>query len=177
METQNIWNNFNDALYFFILKRVKNENDTNDIIQNTFIKIHNNLSKLKNEDKVKAWVFQIARNEIINHFNNESHYVEAIGTHKETPEDTNSEVCCFNRFISNLPKIYRDVIELVYIKGFKQKEVASKLNISLENVKARVKRSKVILKENFKSCCKYDLDKHGNLIGEPDCSVCSPCPN
>ena len=175
METQSIWNNFNDALYFFILKRVKNENDTNDIIQNTFIKIHSNLSKLKSEDKVKAWVFQIARNEIINHFNNESHYVEAIESKNETPEDTNNEVCCFNRFITDLPKIYKDVIELVYIKGLKQKEVASTLDISLENVKARIKRSKDILKTNFKACCKYDLDKNGNLIGEPDCTICNPC--
>ena len=175
METQSIWNNFNDALYFFILKRVKNKNDTNDIIQNTFIKIHSNLSKLKSEDKVKAWVFQIARNEIINHFNNESHYVEAIESNNETPEDTNSEVCCFNRFITDLPKIYKDVIELVYIKGLKQKEVASTLDISLENVKARIKRSKDILKTNFKACCKYDLDKNGNLIGEPDCTICNPC--
>lgn len=152
---------------------MKNENDTNDIFQNTFLKVHHNLSKLKDEDKVKAWVFQIARNEIINHFNNESHYVEAIENNKEILPNIDKEVCCFNSFISDLPKIYRDVIELIYIKGFKQKEVAKKLDISLENVKVRIKRSKSILKENFKTCCKYDLDKHGKLVGEANCAACN----
>lgn len=176
METQNIWNTFNDELYFFILKRVKNKNDTNDIFQNTFLKIHKNLDKLKNEEKVKAWIFQIARNEIINHFNKEAIYTEEErNTNKEIPQDINEEICCFDRFITDLPKIYQDVIELVYIKGLKQKDVASTLNISLENVKARIKRSKDILKENFKACCKYDLDKKGNLIGAPDCTACKPC--
>jgi len=175
METQNIWNNFNDELYFFILKKVKNENDTNDIFQNTFLKIHKNRAKLKNESKVKAWVFQIARNEIINHFNKASRYVDPIHTNKEKPQDPYFDVCCFDRFISDLPKIYKDVIELVYIQGLKQKEAAATLKISLENVKARIKRSKDILKTNFKNCCKYDLDNHGNLVGDSDCSTCKPC--
>ncbi|WP_158846435.1 sigma-70 family RNA polymerase sigma factor [Algibacter sp. L1A34] len=173
METKNIWNNFNDELYFFILKKVKNENDTKDIFQNTFLKIHKNLTKLKNNEKVKAWVFQIARNEIINHFNKESVYVKEVNTNKETPQNIYQDVCCFDRFITDLPKINRDVIELVYIKGLKQKEVANTLDISLENVKVRIKRSKEILKNNFKACCKYDLDKNGNLTGEPNCSVCN----
>jgi RNA polymerase sigma-70 factor (ECF subfamily) len=173
METENIWKDYNDELYFFILKRVKNENDTNDIFQNTFLKVHKNLSKLKDNSKVKAWVFQIARNEIINHFNNESPYVEPLKTYKEIVPNNDKDFCCFNTFISDLPIIYRDVIELVYIKGFKQKEAANKLDISLANVKARIKRSKHILKENFTTCCKYDLDKHGKLIGEANCSVCN----
>ena len=175
MDTQNIWNTFNDELYFFILKKVKNENDTNDIFQNTFLKIHKNIEKLKDEAKVKAWVFQIARHEIANHFNKESLYTEPVNTNKEIPQNLYFDVCCFDRFISNLPKIYKEVIELVYIKGLKQKEAALTLDISLENVKARIKRCKEILKKNFKSCCKYNLDKHGHLIGEADCAACKPC--
>ena len=78
METQKIWKQFNDALYFFILKKVKNENAANDIFQNTFLKIHNNLHQLKEEEKAKAWVFQIARNEIANHFKEESKYIAPV---------------------------------------------------------------------------------------------------
>ena len=65
MNTQDIWDNFNEELYFFILKKVNSKHVANDIFQNSFLKIHQNLSKLKSEEKVKAWIFQIARNEII----------------------------------------------------------------------------------------------------------------
>lgn len=172
METQKIWNNFNEELYFFILKKVKDKNIANDIFQNTFLKIHKNLSKLKKEENVKAWVFQIARNETINYLKKESIYIEKLTVNKEIPFENYQHICCFDKFITNLPKIYRQVIELIYIKGLKQKDVAKKLEISLENVKVRIKRGKDILKQNFNECCKYEIDKNGKLIGESNCSIC-----
>ncbi|MBD0780087.1 sigma-70 family RNA polymerase sigma factor [Maribacter sp. ANRC-HE7] len=172
METQEIWDTFNDGLYFFILKKVKDQNAANDIFQNTFLKIHKNRSQLKNPEKAKAWVFQIARNEINNHFTKESQYVEEFDIPKDKPLQSYQNICCFDKFINDLPTIYREVIELVYIEGKKQKEAAQTLNISLENVKARIRRAKEILKKNLNACCKYEFDEKGNLKGEPDCAVC-----
>ncbi|HTO15457.1 MAG TPA: sigma-70 family RNA polymerase sigma factor [Edaphocola sp.] len=173
METQKIWSDFRDELYFFILKKVKNKDVTNDIFQNTFLKIHQNLSKLKKEEKVKAWIFQIARNEIVNHFNKEYIYVEELNIDKEIPLQQYQNICCFDKFINDLPEIYRQVIEMIYIKGQKQKDVANELEISLENVKAGVKRAKDILKKKLNECCKYEIDKNGKLIGESNCSICN----
>ncbi|QOW09590.1 sigma-70 family RNA polymerase sigma factor [Kaistella flava (ex Peng et al. 2021)] len=174
METQKIWNNFNNELYFFILKKVKNKEVSNDIFQNTFLKIHENLSQLKNDEKARAWVFQIARNEIANYFNKESVYVENLEDNKENEVEEYQNICCFDKFINDLPEIYKQVIELVYIQGKKQNDIATELDISLENVKARIKRAKDILKKNFNECCKYEFDKNGKLIGESNCSNCKP---
>ncbi|SRX55460.1 sigma-70 family RNA polymerase sigma factor [Aequorivita sp. CIP111184] len=173
METQKIWSQFNNELYFFILKKVKNEHATNDIFQNTFLKIHKNLCQVKEEEKIKAWVFQIGRNEITNYFKQESLYVGALNEDKETFSDKYQNVCCFDRFINDLPLIYRKPIELVYIKGKKQQEAAEILAISLANLKARIRRAKDILKKNFNECCKYEFDKNGSLIGESNCSKCN----
>lgn len=172
METQKIWRTFNDELYFFILKKVKNKDTANDIFQNTFLKIHNNLSKLKNNEKVKAWIFQIARNEIANHFNKESLYVESISENEEVSTQAYQHICCFDNFMNELPEPYNQVIELIYVKGKKQKEVAQELNISLENVKIRIKRAKDLLKKKFHECCKFKFDKRNKLIGETNCSIC-----
>ncbi len=172
MDTQKIVSNFGTELYFFILKRVKDKDISNDIFQNTFLKIHKNVSKLEKEEKVKAWIFQIARNEISNYFNKESIYVDKIDTSIEIPLHKYQHICCFDKFINDLPKIYRKVIELIYIEGLKQKEVSEKLEISLENVKIRIKRGKEILKKKLNECCKYEFDKNGKLIGESNCSIC-----
>ncbi|MEN0002854.1 MAG: sigma-70 family RNA polymerase sigma factor [Bacteroidota bacterium] len=173
METLGIWNTFSDELYFFILKRVNNKDIANDILQNTFLKIHKSISSLKQVEKAKAWVFQIARNEIANHFNAASTYTEKVNTSKELPlEEEMQLVCCFDKLINDLPEIYREAIEMVYIEGHKQKDVAEKLGISLENTKARIRRGKDILKEKFQACCKYEVNKKGKLVGEPNCSAC-----
>ncbi|WP_111881744.1 sigma-70 family RNA polymerase sigma factor [Aequorivita sp. CIP111184] len=173
METQKIWKQFNEELYFFILKKVKNEAATNDIFQNTFLKIHKNLHQLKEEEKIKAWVFQIARNEIANFFKQESVYVATTKEANEINTESYQNICCFDTFINQLPLIYKEPIELVYLKGKKQNEVSEILDISLANVKARIRRAKDILKKNFNECCKYELDKNGSLIGEPNCSKCN----
>ena len=39
MDTQTVWNNLNSEVYFFILKKVKDRNAANDILQNSFLKI------------------------------------------------------------------------------------------------------------------------------------------
>ena len=172
METQQIWSDYSDGLYFFILKKVKDTNAANDIFQNTFLKIHKNLHQLKEEEKAKAWVFQIARNEINNFFKKETYFVPVFDEPDFPFSAENEGICCFDRFIKELPDIYRKPIELVYLKGKKQQETAEILAISLANVKARIRRAKSILKKNFNECCKYEFDKYGNLVGEPDCSSC-----
>lgn len=172
MNTKKIWTDYNDELYFFILKKVKNKSAAHDIVQNTFLKIHKNLHSVRDEKKIKSWVFQIARNEIANYFNEESVYVEKFDTDLNTSLQKYQEVCCFDRFINDLPEIYREVIELVYITGLKQKNAAELMGISLENLKARLRRAKGILKKNFNTCCKYEFNEEGDLVGESNCTVC-----
>jgi len=172
MKTQEIWNEFNSQVYFYILKRVKDKNIANDVFQNSFLKIHSNLHQLNDPQKLKAWVFRIVNNEIANHFNQEPQYSSELPA-DQADDDTSQDVCCFDKFIDELPDIYREAIDSVYLQGRKQKEVATQLNISLANVKARLRRGKVILTTQFRECCQYELNKKGKLVGEPECADCS----
>lgn len=171
-QTQEIWDNYKDELYFFILKRVRDTGAAGDIFQNTFLKIHKNLDRLKEPSRTRAWTYSIARNEIANFFTDESVYVEKKGISDDTQIDTYEGVCCFDRFINELPHIYREAVELVYIHGKRQQEAADILEISLANLKARVRRAKELLKLKFSECCKYELDKNGDLVGESNCAKC-----
>lgn len=174
METQKIWNNFSDEIYFFILKKVRNKQAANDVFQNSFFKIHKNLEQVKTPESIKAWVFQIVRNEITNYFSQESKYVEQRHNRNPGIPENYEYICCFDRFIDDLPEHYKEVIKLVYIRGIKQTDTAKQLDLSLANVKARIRRAKTILKRNFKECCHYEWDEDGKLIGEPNCSKCEP---
>lgn len=170
IETITIWNQLNTQLYFFILKKVKNKDAANEILQNSFLKIHQNINSLKDASKAKAWTYQIVRNEITNFFTTESKTITKPSIDFLKNSDTYEELCCFDRFVSNLPKEYNEVIELVYFEGKKQAEAAKIIGISLANVKARIRRAKVILTKNFNECCKFEINKEGKLTGENNCS-------
>lgn len=173
MNTQELFYSYSDQIYFFILKRVKEKDSTNEIFQNSFLKIHSSVHQLKDEHKAKAWMYQIVRNEIINFYNQKATQAKVISAASEIVQDTVISFCCFDRFLTNLPILYKSAIELVYVDGLKQQQAAEILGISLANLKARIRRGKSILKDNFSNCCKFEIDQKGMLVGESNCSFCN----
>ncbi|WP_233421382.1 sigma-70 family RNA polymerase sigma factor [Zunongwangia profunda] len=173
MDTKEIWNKYQEEFYFFILKRTRNGDCANDILQSSFLKIHKNLDKLKDPGKLKSWAFQIIRNEI-NDYLNRSIFDITDAKLQCLDEDLNpfTEVCCFDKFLSDLPKEYCDVMKLVYIDGKPQKEAAACMGISLANTKARIRRSKIMMIDRFKECCKYETNIDGKLVGQAKCTNC-----
>lgn len=160
MDSEEIYQKYYSGLFFFILKRVKDEPATKDILQTSFLKIHEKKHQLKDRTKLKAWVFQIVRNEINNH-------LKTIQTQpfKEQPFETFAEnACCLDRFIAELPDLYQIPVKLVYLEGKSQQEAADLLNISLSALKGRIRRAKEILKGQFQECCNYQINKKNQLV-------------
>ncbi|MDR2231135.1 MAG: sigma-70 family RNA polymerase sigma factor [Flavobacteriaceae bacterium] len=171
MEINTILRKYGDEMYFFTLKKVRNEDYAQDILQNVYVKIYQHLYQLENESKIRAWIFQILRNEIVDFLKKEFLYTEQQ-ENININNDSFVDICCFNKFIDELPLTYRKAVQLVYLEGKKQAEAADILNITLPNIKIRIKRAKEILKEKLINCCKYQVDKKGNLVGDSDCSIC-----
>ncbi|MBO6547255.1 MAG: sigma-70 family RNA polymerase sigma factor [Balneolaceae bacterium] len=171
--TQQIWDSLKESLFYFIVKRVKDEELTRDILQEVFIKIHVKLDQLKDPEKVKAWAYQITRNQIAEHFRKTENTV-ALSEFREEQlsegfESDDIDFCCFENFVEELPPKYGKVISLINVEGKKQYEAAEELNLSLPNVKSRVYRAKEMLKQKFVDCCRFSLNEHGLLVGEQDC--------
>lgn len=168
MKTEEIWAKFNTVLYFFILKRVKDEETTRDILQSSFVKIHEKKHQLKDPRKLKAWVFQLVRNEVMDHFKRQKNFLPEA----EETELRAIDFCCFDRFIEELPPLYRAPMELVYLEGKGQQDAADILTIGLAAIKGRIRKAKDMLKEKFVSCCKFTLNEKNQLVGQPDCANC-----
>lgn len=60
---------YKERLYWHIRKMVLNHDDTDDILQNTFIKIFRNIDKFKGDSKLYTWMYRIATNESITFLN------------------------------------------------------------------------------------------------------------
>jgi RNA polymerase sigma-70 factor (ECF subfamily) len=60
---------YKEPLYWLIRKIVLNHDDTDDVLQNTFIKVFKNINSFKSESKLYTWLYRIATNEAITFLN------------------------------------------------------------------------------------------------------------
>jgi len=178
--TVHTWDLFSEYVFNFIKTKVKTEEDAKDILQEVFLKIHLNIEKLKETEKIQSWIFNITRNTINDHWKKQ----KPISSEKEIPELDSLEnedytsyfEVCLKSMISNLPDKYREAIQLSEIDNKKQKEIAETLNISYSGLKSRVQRGRVLLKNHFKECCNIQINKVGQIVsGDVEMEHCTMC--
>jgi len=178
MTTQEVWNQYSNEIKYFILSKVKDEAIADDIVQDTFLKVHTKLHTLRDLNKLKSWIFAIARNSIVDHYKTTNQTFEIANFEPEThlEEETHTEKDCLRGILSGLPKKYRDPIFLSDIKGMKQSEVAKQLNIPLPTAKSQIQRARKLIAEGFMNCCGLTQNEKGHLVGEiqdkKDCKIC-----
>src|SRR5215212_9065357 len=65
--TEAIWAHLSSDLRRFIRRRVPDDHVVDDLLQETFVRVHRHLPALEDADRVAAWVYRIARNVIGDH--------------------------------------------------------------------------------------------------------------
>jgi RNA polymerase sigma-70 factor (ECF subfamily) len=60
---------FQEPIYWNIRRQIKNHDDTNDIMQNVFVKVLLNIPNFRNDSNLYTWIFRISRNETLNFLN------------------------------------------------------------------------------------------------------------
>ena len=63
-----MWEHLHEGLRAFIAKRVGNEAEIEDLLQEVFLRVHQNAQSLQEPERMVSWVFQITRNAIVDHY-------------------------------------------------------------------------------------------------------------
>ena len=168
-----IWLKFSHPVKDFIRNQTHNSDVTDDILQEVFIKIHQNLHLLRDEERVAGWVFQIARNTVLNYFRSQKRQLENQESHQQSAEEEsyfkennlNEMVGIWlEEFKKDLDPKYQEALQLVDIEGLTQVELANRLGISVSGAKSRVQRGREQLKQKLVDCCPVKTDQYGNII-------------
>ena len=177
--TKTVWDSYSKDIKRFIFSKVKDETISDDILQDTFIKVHTKLHTLKDDTKLKSWIFSVARYTILDHFKTSKKMIELNDFQDEVDSELSdhTEKDCLRGILVNLPKKYRDPIFLADIMGLKQKDIAERLNLPLSTVKSQIQRGRKQIAQGFIDCCGFEMNAQGHLVGEiqdkADCKVCS----
>ena len=178
MTTLHIWERYHQEVKQFILSKIKDKYIANDLLQETFIKIHTKKESLQNIGKLKSWIFTIARNTVLDYLKQSTKTREFFDTDSivEERKIEHNASDCLHGIIKHLPEKYRDPLFLSDIRGIKQADIAQQLKLQLSTTKSRIQRARKQIAQGFIECCGYKLNQKGYLVGEikdnEDCKLC-----
>ncbi len=175
--SEKIWQAYQSGLRRFVKSRIPDDSAVDDILQDVFLKMHTGLDSLRDESKLQSWIYQIARNAVIDHYRS-LRPAEEVPEWLPQPEPDQGEQAlqelshCLQPMVQMLPESYREAVILSELKGLTQKEVAQAQGISLSGAKSRVQRGRVMLRNMLTAYCRPEFDGGGRISGfdpHPDC--------
>ena len=147
---------------------MSNATDVEDLLQEILIKTHAHLQDLREEDKLKAWLFRVANNAVIDHYrkNGRTPDWSLDEADQRDSADTSPHLFldCLNPFIDALPADEAALLRKIDIEGLSQKDTAIELGISYSTLKSRVQKARLNLKRLFSECCQITVDRYGNVV-------------
>jgi RNA polymerase sigma factor (sigma-70 family) len=137
---------YQKPLYNHIRNIVLNHDDTDDVLQNTFIKVFQHLKKFKRESKLFSWIYRIATNEALSFLSqkakkhgisSESLQNKTIDNLKSDPYFDGDEVQIkLQKAIATLPKKQQLVFKMKYFEELKYEQISEILGTSVGALKA-----------------------------------------
>ena len=137
---------FQKPLYYHIRNIVLNHDDADDVLQNTFIKVFQNLDKFKGESKLFSWIYRIATNESISFLNNKSKRNNTTSQELQSKIIDNLEADVYfegneiqiklQKAIATLPDKQQLVFKMKYFEELKYEQISDVLGTSVGALKA-----------------------------------------
>jgi RNA polymerase sigma-70 factor (ECF subfamily) len=168
LSVEQLWTEFGHDLRGFIRTRVRDHAAAEDILQDVFVKIHERLPSLRDGERVEAWMYQVARNAVADHFRRGRPTEElssdlgdsATPMFTELPDLTSA----VRRFVEQLPADFREALLATEWEGLTQADYAHRTGLSISGAKSRVQRARAELKRLLDDCCRFELDRRGNVM-------------
>jgi len=178
MEFWEIYDQYYAKVRRFILTLVRDDWVADDLIQETFLRIQQNIESLRDPSKLSSWIFRIAHNLCQDHFRQRKISRIKEETAGEEMEDLKEALIqkeleqrqmgeCVQNQINLLPEPLRAVLLLFDIMEFSHQEIADTLGITIENVKVRLHRARRKLQAILAEKCAFEKDERNVLVCNP----------
>lgn len=130
---------YSKIVFYYTKKKVKSEADTEDIVQNAFIKIYKSLDRFDINQAFYPYFFTIVKNEINEFFRKNK---KILPLHEEIAAPELEDEFGFELLIHDLRPEYKRVLELYFREGYSYKEIGEKLKKPINTVKTLIRRAK-----------------------------------
>lgn len=161
-----LYKNYFDLLYGYVFRLVRSHTTTQEVVQNTFVKIWQSRENLDAGQSFKAYLFKIAKNDIIDgmrksvsnpiyedYLSYSEH--EKLAIHAEQEFDIEMFNLLLNKAKSRLSPRQAEVFELIKEDGLTPTEAAQKLSLSEQVVYNYLSQSLSILRKEMKQMAPF----------------------
>lgn len=187
MDFEEIYTTFHPKILGY-LSRMLGGNEAEDLTQEVFVKVDKALKEFRGEARVSTWIYRIATNAALDRLRSssfkqkEKECMPGDSSDESMTETEDMDVWtgekkpgaeqqlirqemnrCIRNYIEQLPEDYGTVLVLSEVEGFKNREIAEILEVSLATVKIRLHRARARLKESLGRHCNFYLDERSEL--------------
>ena len=166
---ESVWSELSSDLWRFVRRRVADDHVADDLLQETFVRVQQNIDGLKEADRLRGWVYQIARNVLLDHYRRPKSGTAPLDDPPALAEGADGELnrrgaAWLRQMVARLPETFREVVELSELQGLAHREIAERLGLSLSATKSRVQRGRAELRQMLLECCRFEFDRRGNIV-------------
>lgn len=156
-----VMDRYSQKLLRYGRKFLSNPDNIEDIVQDVFIKVYQNIKSFDNDKKFSPWIYRIAHNSFVNHirdnakepllfFDFDSIVNHPIYEDTAVDEKENEKIrVLLERGIEKLTPVYREVVTLHYFEYMSYQEIADVLHVPIGTVGIRLRRAREILSKNI----------------------------
>lgn len=146
---------FSPKFFTLCLKYSSNYEQAKDTLQESFIKIFQNISQYRGKGTFEGWMTRIVINTALKEYQNKSVFLSITDEFIEEPDvevdEDELSIDFLIHLIQELPERYRMVFNLYVMEGYSHKEIAKMLNITEGTSKSNLSRARLKLKEKLET--------------------------
>jgi len=151
-----VYQRYGEGVFAYCLKILADRQLAEDVLQETFLKVQEQVQSLRRNASFRSWIFRIARNEAMMHFRKtrlNGRLADDSVWDEETPHEMlvsaeRSEIV--NRLLESLKHEYREVLVLLVYENMSYAEIASITGATESSVKSRIFRARKAMIEKLK---------------------------
>ncbi len=156
----------------FVERRVSDPSAVDDVVQDVFLRMHQGLSNLRDDQRFGPWLYQVVRSAVADRCRADARQPrpldpvpELVADAEGSEDDMECDLASYVAdFVAMLPTPYRGALTLTELEGLSQKEAAAMCGVSLSGMKSRVQRGRERLRSLIEACCQIALDARGRVI-------------
>lgn len=154
-----LYNNYSAVLYGVVRKVVYDEQTAQDVLQEVFVKIWNNIDRFDaTKGRIYTWMINIARNAAIDKLRSKGEIMKGkihtgedvvYNVQEQFNTEQQTDTIGLKKLVADLKPEYQAIVNLAYFKGFTLDEISKTLEIPLGTVKTRMRAAMQLLRQNF----------------------------